>query len=627
MERLAALRTLKDRGAHFVLAATDKRPLGARWQKTAPAFASVEHHVADGGLVGVIPASIGAVVIDVDDGGPEGVAAVTEALKPCVPIAISATRRVGGAHVWYRSPPNGTGNRKWHLGTAMGDIRGSAGFVILWDAPQVAEGFTRHVADSQVPDLDRLPRVASSARGAGAVRAAPRGARNETLNREAFEAARAGNFNRAAFRAAGLQAGLPAPEVDRTLTSAERAGAQVAVFPAKDAAALETALETLGVALRYNLRAQRGEMSRDGGQTWVEMTDRSTAHLRRDIAERFSYWTDRGPKPLYYGRESWKLWIDALLYKRERDPFLDWLESLSDWDGTERVRNWLADVFELEDKSCPLTAWAGQFVFLGAVQRAFEPGAKLDEMPVLIGRGGIGKSTILRLALPPDQPDWFADGLNLAAPAKERAEALQGRVIVEAAEMTGATRAELQSLKSFLSRMDDGAVRLSYRANPETMLRRAIIVGTADKPDPLPNDDNLRRFVPVTLTSGNPGALHDYMEQHRAQLWAEALVLHHQGVQARLPDDLKPVQGRATEQARRRDDILEDAVAGWIAGGRTGFTLAEAASGVGLIERGAAARLSMRDQRRLGAALRNIGFERRKKRRDGRQQWMWHRAA
>ena len=209
MEPLAALRVLSDHGAHFVLTAPDKRPLMLGWQKTAPAFASVECHIADGGLVGVIPASIGAVVIDVDGGGTQGVDAVTEALKPCVPIAISATRRVGGAHIWYRSSPNRTGNRTWQLGTAMGDIRGSAGFVILWDAPQVADGFTRHVADSQVPDLDRLPRVASSARGAGAVRAAPLGARNETLNREAFKAARAGNCNRDAFRAAGLQAGLP----------------------------------------------------------------------------------------------------------------------------------------------------------------------------------------------------------------------------------------------------------------------------------------------------------------------------------------------------------------------------------------------------------------------------------
>ena len=76
-------------------------------------------------------------------------------------------------------------------------------------------------------------------------------------------------------------------------------------------------------------------------------------------------------------------------------------------------------------------------------------GAKLDEMPVLTGPQGIGKSSALQLALPPEQPGLFADGLHLADYPQQRAEALQGRVIVEAAEMAGKDRAELESLKVF----------------------------------------------------------------------------------------------------------------------------------------------------------------------------------
>ena len=61
--------------------------------------------------------------------------------------------------------------------------------------------------------------------------------------------------------------------------------------------------------------------------------------------------------------------------------------------------------------------------------------------------------------------------------------------------MAGSTRADIASLKAFLSRTDDGAVRLAYRGDPELMLRRAVIVGAADRNDPLPNDPNLRRCV------------------------------------------------------------------------------------------------------------------------------------
>ena len=261
---------------------------------------------------------------------------------------------------------------------------------------------------------------------------------------------------------------------------------------------------------------------REGGEAWGEFTDRSTGNLRHRIAKQFTYQTDRGPRRLHYGRETWKDGTDAIMYKHEVDPFLEWLCGLQPWDGTDRLDRWLRDVFTLENTNNPeLVTWASRFVFLGATWRAFVPGTKLDEMPVLVGRQGVGKSTALRLALPPDQPDLFADGLHLAAGAKDRAEALQGRVIVEVAEMAGTNRAELESPKAFLSRTDDGTVRLAYRRNPESSPRRAIIVGTTNDPTPLPNDPSgNRRFVVVRIANGNGvGELADYLNGSRDQLW------------------------------------------------------------------------------------------------------------
>ena len=79
-----------------------------------------------------------------------------------------------------------------------------------------------------------------------------------------------------------------------------------------------------------------------------------------------------------------------------------------------------------------MVSWVSRMILLVPVQRAFRPGAKHDEMPVLIGPQGIGKSTAFRLLLPPEsRADWFSDGLNMYAPTKERAEALLGRIIVE----------------------------------------------------------------------------------------------------------------------------------------------------------------------------------------------------
>ena len=274
---------------------------------------------------------------------------------------------------------------------------------------------------------------------------------------------------------------------------------------------LTRAFELLGVEARYNTRSLRAEVRHESfPEGWRNMHDRLAAELREVMAKRFTYVGKvRGrdeTKPLEYGRDAWADALNSYLYDRETDPFKEWLDVLPRWDRVDRLNGWLAQVFTIADAN-GLVEWASRFILLGAVTRAYSPGSKLDEMPVLIGRGGLGKSTALRYILPPDQPGLFSDGLNLAGTPQERAEALQGRVIVEASELAGVSRADLASLKVFLSRTDDGAVRLAFRRDPEWMLRRAIIVGTSDVESPLPNDRNLRRWAPVYLHGGNPGKL------------------------------------------------------------------------------------------------------------------------
>ena len=105
---------------------------------------------------------------------------------------------------------------------------------------------------------------------------------------------------------------------------------------------------------------------------------------------------------------------------------------------------------------------------MGAVARTYEPGEKHDEMVILVGPQGLGKSTVWAWLLPPaTRRQWFSDALKFHADVKAQIEALQGRVIVEAAEMSGSTRTEVESIKAFLARQDDGAVRLTYRRRPD----------------------------------------------------------------------------------------------------------------------------------------------------------------
>ena len=373
------------------------------------------------------------------------------------------------------------------------------------------------------------------------------------------------------------------------------------MFKRKDAAALEAALDTLGLEVRYNIRTARNEY-REQSSVWTPFNERAAAEIRARIALTFNYQrVDRGPAPLDFGREAWTDKLNALLFRREVDPFVEYLEALPAWDTTDRIDHYLDDLFGVERG--PLVLWIAQYLTVGAVQRAYRPGCRLDEMPVLIGAQDTGKSTLLRALLPPDhQAEWFSDGLHLAADPKVRAEALQGRVIVEVAEMAGSTRADLESLKAFLSRQDDGATRLSYRRDPESTPRRCILAGTANPAHCLPNDPTgLRRFIPLEL-GPEQTAVEPYLETNRTQLWAEALHRHRAGAEARLPRELKGAAATAAENHRNRDVLIEDAIENLQPG--VAGTLAEIAAKVGLVSAAnTAIVLSMRDSKRLAAAL------------------------
>lgn len=328
----------------------------------------------------------------------------------------------------------------------------------------------------------------------------------------------------------------------------------------KDPATLSAALYEMGRDVRFNVRTMRIEWSFRAAhfQTWKPLNDRQTAELRYAIKNQFYVETKDGPRPLYFGRDLFADVLNALLCHREIDPLLKRLESLPRWDGTARLEGMLCNVLGAPWSS--LAEWASVAILLGVIQRALEPGCKLDEIVVLIGPQGIGKSSLLRELFWPDMQELFGDGLQWDAPAKVQVESFLGRAIVEATEMVGRGRAEIENMKAVITRQDDGAVRLPYARSTEPLPRRCIIVGTTNNQTDLPNDPSgNRRFVPIELGKGCH--VESWMDECRDQLWAEALHMYGEGRRANLDRELYGVQREAVEVHRDRDDLIEDAVA------------------------------------------------------------------
>ena len=332
-------------------------------------------------------------------------------------------------------------------------------------------------------------------------------------------------------------------------------------FPRRDSEALREVLVDFVIDCQFNVRTRRIEWAGvgplDDDESWKPITDRKLAELRERIERKYWRQSDRGVQPLKWGRDAFHDTLNALVYYRERDPFMDWLDALPPWDGFARLEGMLCNMFGCAWS--PLAEWASTYIFLGAAQRTMEPGVKIDEIPVLIGPQGLGKSALLREAVPPDMPDLYGDGLRWDARDKEQVEAVLGRLICEVPEMGGRRKAEIEHMKALITRQDDGVIRLAYARTPEPLPRRFIIVATTNNESDLPNDESgNRRFVPIVLRKNCN--VETWMAEERVNLWAEALAMYHAGRRANLPRTLYDMQREQAEVHRDRDDLLEDAV-------------------------------------------------------------------
>lgn len=384
----------------------------------------------------------------------------------------------------------------------------------------------------------------------------------------------------------------------------------------KRASTLARILTSKGIQVRHNERAKKEEVSTPSTSRWTMLHDYEALAIREEIAEWFMYQpTEKSQMlPLEFSSTLLNEHLGTLAWTRKVDPFKLWIESLT-WDGVSRIDTWLETVWELaEENDADLVRWASRFLVGGAVRRTYEPGCKLDEMVILVGPPGAGKSSALRWLFPADEPTWFVDRFDYLAPEQRQVEKIMGAVIAEASEMAGIRRADIGHLKAAIS-SQLATIRLSYRRNPEDIPRRCIIVGTGDNEDILPNDPNLRRFVPVIIRKGSSKTVMAYLDTHRDQLWAEALHRYRQGEEARLPDELVEAQARITTAYRGRTETIDDLAAR--------APVVEDGEGLSLRDIMEIVDCPMHLERIFASALRDLGWEKRRPRLEGVRRKRW----
>jgi hypothetical protein len=278
-------------------------------------------------------------------------------------------------------------------------------------------------------------------------------------------------------------------------------------------------------------------------------------------------------------------------------PVRDYLDALK-WDGVRRLDTWLIKYGGAEDTE--YTQAVGALMLIAAVHRVRQPGCKFDEMVVLENEEqGTDKSTALATLVGPEE--WFSDDLPLNIEGKRVIESLRGRWILEAAELSGMRRADIEHLKAFLSRQVDRA-RLAYGRIVSEVPRQCVIVGTTNSLEYLRDTTGNRRFWPVRCQRFNITAL----RRDRDQLWAEAAAREASGVSIRLNQELWKKAAQEQEQRLTRDpwfDALHEAGLGDMKG-----KISMEAIWTILDVRGA--QRGQEQSRRVGEAMRKLGWRR-----------------
>ena len=137
---------LYEQGAHLLLVHNSpdpdrhKRPLWRAWQlpQNRPTRQQTLEHLASGGLLGLLPASIGLVVVDIDEAVKDGLANWIDRYPPLGDIP---SQKPGRTHLYYSSGIPYHNRQQFqlrHYGISL-EIRSRHGFVILWDPEAVAE--------------------------------------------------------------------------------------------------------------------------------------------------------------------------------------------------------------------------------------------------------------------------------------------------------------------------------------------------------------------------------------------------------------------------------------------------------------------------------------------------------
>ena len=261
--------------------------------------------------------------------------------------------------------------------------------------------------------------------------------------------------------------------------------------------------------VRYNELAQSAEIHsvKDGKVVIKKWTDADEAQSMNYIESAFKI----------YSKDKHSAALRILFEERRYNPIQDIVEQ-TEWDGVPRCQEFLIKYGLCDDTD--YSREVSRLIFAGGIHRLYRPGCKFEDVPILMGKQGSGKSTLIRYLAIND--DYFGELKTMEG--QQAIENLQGKWLLEIPEMSAFTKAKDQeAIKAFVSRQRD-QYRKPYDRNTTELPRRCVFLATSNDLNPLVDKTGNRRWYPIEVKCNGYDIFdqEDEIRAYVAQCWAEA---------------------------------------------------------------------------------------------------------